>query len=450
VLAIRATGTAVGVNNALAQQEPWRCQTQAEEKSGVLPIKGTKGPITRDIGWRPVGSAGEVIPKNYDDARSTFRASTALVKRVHPNAETGQIEVPSKTDNDLTIDWLYVPPTVECKNLVIISSGIHGPEGFVGSAAQQVFLRETFPTLDLKETGVLLVHGINPWGYRHHRRVTENNVDLNRNFLLDESQFAAKPNPGYEKIQRYGRVKRPVRGVFGAVWRMIMATVVSLLSLGSKNAAGTAIGGGQYRDPKALFFGGNKYEPQSQAVGELIRKRTADFDNVLLLDVHTGVGEKNKLHMMTGMNRQSSNAADRPSRAAMEELLNDGEVAGKHIWNEPTDDDAYRTYGDFIDYVAQMVPKTSRVIPITMEFGTRGDSMGQLLYAGTLAQLENRGFHEGYGKGRRGRKLQREVPEKYMQMFLPKDPAWRESMLGHCRYVFEDVVKNRFCGLVAG
>ncbi len=30
---------------------------------------------------------------------------------------------------------------------------------------------------------VLLIHSVNPYGMRHHRRTNENNVDLNRNVL---------------------------------------------------------------------------------------------------------------------------------------------------------------------------------------------------------------------------------------------------------------------------
>ena len=96
---------------------------------------------------------------------------------------------------------------------VIHSSGTHGVEGYLGSAVQIRFLRElllrnnndciddddvrpsppssisqasspslAFPPTE-KVRKVLLIHLVNPYGMRHHRRTNENNVDLNRNVL---------------------------------------------------------------------------------------------------------------------------------------------------------------------------------------------------------------------------------------------------------------------------
>ncbi len=35
----------------------------------------------------------------------------------------------------------------------------------------------------LQNTGALLIHALNPYGFAWTRRVTEDNVDLNRNFV---------------------------------------------------------------------------------------------------------------------------------------------------------------------------------------------------------------------------------------------------------------------------
>ena len=84
---------------------------------------------------------------------------------------------------------------------IIHSSGTHGIEGYLGSAVQIRFLHELFmknekqlndsnnnqhstSTLSTRRK-ILLIHSINPYGMRHHRRTNENNVDLNRNALTD-------------------------------------------------------------------------------------------------------------------------------------------------------------------------------------------------------------------------------------------------------------------------
>ena len=102
---------------------------------------------------------------------------------------------------------------------IIHSSGVHGIEGYLGSAIQIRFLHEllllhhkrrrvenhsmhnhvhttsastsasstTTSTISSghKVQKILLIHSVNPYGMRHHRRTNENNVDLNRNVLSD-------------------------------------------------------------------------------------------------------------------------------------------------------------------------------------------------------------------------------------------------------------------------
>ena len=52
-----------------------------------------------------------------------------------------------------------------------------------------VFWQEIYPELDTSNTGVLVVANINPYGMKNHRRYNENNVDLNRNFIMDWDSF---------------------------------------------------------------------------------------------------------------------------------------------------------------------------------------------------------------------------------------------------------------------
>ena len=49
-------------------------------------------------------------------------------------------------------------------------------------------------------TAVMLFHAHNPWGFAHKTRVTEENVDLNRNFVDFDKPRPA--NPGYEEVHR--------------------------------------------------------------------------------------------------------------------------------------------------------------------------------------------------------------------------------------------------------
>ena len=92
----------------------------------------------------------------YEQARERFRKATAGV-------EHGAIEVV----DGLTIDWAFTGDR-DATRVLVLSSGLHGVEGFGGSAMQLQMLAEG--------TGVatLWVHALNPWGMKHLRRVNEN------------------------------------------------------------------------------------------------------------------------------------------------------------------------------------------------------------------------------------------------------------------------------------
>ena len=115
---------------------------------------------------------------------------------------TPELISPGENTVDAILLTVRVPSEVNNENVNIIhSSGTHGIEGYLGSAVQLRFLHELFmqnekqlndnnnqhstSSLSLATRRILLIHAINPYGMRHHRRTNENNVDLNRNALTD-------------------------------------------------------------------------------------------------------------------------------------------------------------------------------------------------------------------------------------------------------------------------
>src|SRR5262249_56536361 len=71
-------------------------------------------------------------------------------------------------------------------------------EGFAGSGAQvgsfEAGLGRELPA----DTALLAIHAINPYGFAWLRRVTEDNVDLNRNFVDHGGPLPR--NPGYDEL----------------------------------------------------------------------------------------------------------------------------------------------------------------------------------------------------------------------------------------------------------
>ncbi len=85
------------------------------------------------------------------------------------------------------------------RHAVVVSSGTHGVEGYTGSAIQHWVLQQLLPRLTLApDTALILQHANNPYGFAWHRRVNENNVDLNRNFQQQFDPMLCSPD--YESL----------------------------------------------------------------------------------------------------------------------------------------------------------------------------------------------------------------------------------------------------------
>ncbi|HLH31955.1 MAG TPA: DUF2817 domain-containing protein, partial [Terriglobia bacterium] len=113
---------------------------------------------------------------DYFTARNRFRK---LAEKAGGTLETIRISAKGPNGEDLTIDIVWFGAS-EPRRVVVHSSGLHGVEGFAGSAIQLQLLSDV-PVLPA-DTAVFVVHILNPYGMSWLRRVNEHNVDLNRNF----------------------------------------------------------------------------------------------------------------------------------------------------------------------------------------------------------------------------------------------------------------------------
>ena len=115
---------------------------------------------------------------DYATARERFRAAARArgwICEAHPVAGAGPRGEPLTVD--VAISPLSHEPTGDA---VVVSSGLHGVEGFFGSAVQIAALESADDWLS-GARGVF-VHALNPSGFAWSRRCDANNVDLNRAF----------------------------------------------------------------------------------------------------------------------------------------------------------------------------------------------------------------------------------------------------------------------------
>jgi hypothetical protein len=106
-------------------------------------------------------------------------------------------------EDGLYIDKIYIPAKEKMTNLVLLTTGVHGVEGYIGAAMLEVFFQEIYPQLDKTNTGVMVIANVNPYGMKYYRRYNENNVDLNRNFILDWDSFDLASNQEYPEVQSF-------------------------------------------------------------------------------------------------------------------------------------------------------------------------------------------------------------------------------------------------------
>ena len=181
---------------------------------------------------------------------------------------------------DLSTEFLRLGPK-DAGQAMIIVSGTHGAEGFAGSAIQCAWLASR-PALP-EGLAVLLVHGLNPFGFAHLRRVNENNVDLNRNFIDHEADHPE--NDGYGKIGD-AMAAKDLAGPGRAAADKAMDRLMK--EMGQLNVM-RAIGG-QYDAPEGMFYGGRMPVWSNRALREYLPQLLPAVKRAAYVDIHTGLG----------------------------------------------------------------------------------------------------------------------------------------------------------------
>lgn len=169
-------------------------------------------------------------------------------------------------------------------HVLITMSATHGVEGFCGSGVQNGALRSGLYN-DLPDGfAVVLIHAINPFGFSWLRRVTHENVDLNRNHLDHTTHYPQ--NEGYELLRD---------AICPQQWSEDSQAATSTILDAYAQAHGPmalqgAISGGQFSHPEGLFYGGNTTTWSAHTMASVISKHTAGAHQVGFIDYHTGLG----------------------------------------------------------------------------------------------------------------------------------------------------------------
>lgn len=358
-------------------------------------------------------------PKTYEASRERFRRWISDQKISNPKATGYIFKVPSQTDKDLTVDVFYVPAERETKNLLLFVIGVHGGESYTASAQVNTFLSGKWRDLEKSSTGLLIVHAMNPYGFKYFRRTTEDNIDLNRNFVVDQKTFQ-EPNVGYERLQHLLVQEGPV-SVYS--WRnmMLLPRLTFEMVLTSKMMLRDALVSGQRKAPQGVFFGGTAVSPQVDFVKGLMLEKGKEYKKIFFVDFHTGFGQRGVLHLL-----------------GADGLLPKHRDFTKHVYENlklevPVQHDVYTTRGDSVSWFSTLFPE-KEVAALCFEMGTV-DNQGILASFISLQALrfESQGGVYGY-----------DTKEDYdtarrmsIENFLPEDRQWRSESIKRSTEVLE-------------
>src|SRR5262245_52050624 len=191
---------------------------------------------------------GSFFSSNYAEARDRYQRAAE-----HAGATLTSIPIaaPGPQGERLTIDIAWCGAT-DADHAVVHTSGLHGVEGFAGSAIQTAWLERQSRERIAPSVAIVFVHAANPYGMAWLRRADENNVDLNRNWLDRDDEYRGAPD-GYADVDRFLNDTRPsAAGFYVGALRLIARHGLS--------ASKHLVASGQYVNPRGLFFGGSQRE----------------------------------------------------------------------------------------------------------------------------------------------------------------------------------------------
>lgn len=395
-------------------------------------------------------SAGldDMFQANYDKSRADFVAGCETLRGSQLAGASVVCErFPIASDKDpaemLAVDTALFQ-SGHGSRLLVVQSGVHGSEAPAGSAVMSRLRDKFMQQMLIDGIDVLLIHAVNPWGYRHVRRTDEQNVNLNRNFPTSPDIYQT-PNGDYDNYRGLFEPSGPVTSTSVSFMRtaagFLGATVVHGFS---SRAVSRGFNSGQYVSKNGINYGGAAPAPQTDFYKAKIKTTFAmpAYSKILVLDCHTGLGKPGVLSLIKGINPPSDLMADFEQAIGVH-YVQGGGLGGQQdigvVIHEPSDPGYFETKGDVIDFLPTL-SDTPKVLALTMEFGTLGlDTMSQLQSANRMI-MENQ-THNASGKCG-SEAVCKAVLSDFATLFNPTDEDWRSKVIAETDYIFAHIAAH--------
>lgn len=370
----------------------------------------------------------EVFYDEYDDVRNHISDVVAALNERGYNAELSSYAIDEA--DDLYIDSIYIPATEKQTNLIVLTTGVHGIEGYIGSVMLDVFWGEIYETeIDKSNTGVLVVANVNPYGMKYHRRYNENNVDLNRNFILDWNSFDTTVNKDYPKVDTFLGPKDTMGNIVGHELGFYGSMIKEIVEDGADTIS-NALLGGQYEYPEGVYYGGNGDEASTSYLKNVFKQTLeSEYENIVHIDVHSGYGPRYNMVIFNSVFETMTEAESVALFGYDYVIANDSE-------------DFYATTGDTTDYyyrLKEQLHTDNTLFSTCFEFGTIGDSFLDSIISMKYTIEENQNHWNPSDND-----ITNEIiKERYQKLFYPTEKEWREKTVEDFSTACKGVLKAK-------
>jgi hypothetical protein len=334
---------------------------------------------------------------SYPAARRAFLDAAAAIgarveSHVNPDAR-------GPAGEELATDVAWLGPADASRVLVTIS-GTHGAEGFAGSGIQVGSFRAGFARELGEGTALLAIHAVNPYGFAWLRRVTEENVDLNRNFVAHDRRLPA--NPGYDEL---------ADAICPREWNDAAraAAQARLDAYRERHGAARfqqAVSGGQYTHPDGIFYGGRAPSWSRRTLLAIAAAHLKHARRIAVIDYHTGLGPRGHGERIV-VHRPES-----PGLARAREWW--GDITSTSLGTSTSAD----VVGDGLTGLEHALDH-AEVTGMALEYGVR-----PLMETLDALRADNWLHHHGKRDSAEGR----EITARMREVFYGDDDAWKEAV----------------------
>lgn len=342
----------------------------------------------------------------YPSAREKFRAAAQATG-------AALYTYPGNANSDkLATDVAYFGNMNAQRRLVAVS-GTHGLEGFCGSAVQIAWMKSGGPALLDDNTAVVMIHAINPWGFANLSRTTENNVDLNRNFIDFSKPLPA--NPGYHQL--HARLLPAEWSTEGM--RNAQAAMDEYESTHGRDALFDCLARGQYDYADGLNYGGAQREWPNLILEQIVEEHLAGACKVGFIDWHTGIGEYGEPFFLCFHDSES------PLRQQAVRWWGAERIEGAQPHGR-----ARPNYQGLLCFGLQQFLGDTPLCGAVIEFGTRGWHMRRILRLDLWLKFHASGSQERIDMHR----------ADLLDAFCPVDEIWRASTIRYGQQFMNEAV----------